>query len=315
MPASREPSAPRGGPKRPALPDELAELLSVHGPALLEVGEPPGVTSERVQVVPLHDQLFVLVRGRGPMAAAVDRWGRAVLTAEHAGGDYQLRVRARAAVGRSAAAEGRRNELYHWLPDGEKAQDLRVLWLYPEHVEYVRGKGDHRVRTAGEVPGGALPPGFARWVRVAREGVLPFYFALLPIDWIFVLVAGIAPGTRVLLAALLLVAQVAMLGGVAVLHQRAVHLRYRESFATPAQDHLFLEGWLVPDEARLGAGVAIGFGLLLALFLGAGAGPWFPVVAVLGSGAPLLGLFFWVQHLARHADKEDERASGVGGAR
>lgn len=299
----------------PALPDELAELLSVHGPVLLEVGEPPGVTAERVHLAPLHDQLFLLVRARGPVAAAVDRWGRAVLTAEHPGGEYQVRVRGRAAVGRSAAAEGRRNELYHWLPEGEKAQDLRVVWMHPEHIEYVRGKGDNRVRTAGAVPGAALPGGLARWIRVAREGVIPFYFALLPIDWLFVLVAGIAPGTRVLLAALLLVAQVLLLGAVAVLHQRAVHLRYRESFATVAQDHLFLDGWLVPDEARVGAWVAIGFGLVLALFLGAGAGPWFPVVAVLGSGAPLLGLFYWVQHLARHADKEDERSSGAGGAR
>jgi hypothetical protein len=104
----------------------------------------------------------------------------------------------------------------------------------------------------------------------------------------------------------LLLVQVLLVAGVALLNRRAVHLRYREGFATPEEDRLLIEGWAAPQPMMRVAVVAFVAAVVIAVFLGLGESGWFTLVGILGSGAPLIGLFFLVRHLARASDKEDE---------
>lgn len=280
------------------------EILSLHGPVRFEVGGGPVPVGQNVALAPLNRQLYALVRPTSPLVAAIDAHGVGTLVAEDPQGEYLVRVRARAAVGRPVNGEARRAELMHWMPEDGRPQVTLTIRLHPEHVEYIRGKGAARERIAGPVPGGELPGGLARWLRLGREGVVVWYFVMLVLDWVGLLVLGVPEGTRVLVVALLVLGGGAMLAGTAILEQWAVHVRYREGMGAEADASLLLDGWVPPAEAPRVGGALIAGGLLLAVMLSLGGGWQLGVLLVLASGAPLFGLVYATRHLFRRTDVE-----------
>jgi hypothetical protein len=123
-------------------------------------------------------------------------------------------------------------------------------------------------------------------------------------DWIGVVVLGVPEGTRVLLAILIVLAGAAMLGGVAILNQWAVLVRYREGLASEADAALGLEGWAAPDAMLQVGWAGVFVGLLLSLFVGAGAGWSVAALSVAASGLLVFGPFFGIRHLFRRKDVE-----------
>lgn len=287
-----------------ALPDEILELLSTHGPVSLEVGGGPDPVSEKVSVAPLNRQLYAFVRPGSPLERALEAHGTAVLGAEDPAGGYLLRLRTRATLGRPVTGEARRAELMYWLPAGARPNGLIAARLHPESLDYTRGKGKDRNRVEGDVPGGALPGAVSRWARLGREGVVGWYPVLVLTDWIGVVLLGIPEGTRALIALLMIVAGLGMLGGVAVLNQWALLVRYREGLATEAEAALGLEGWAAPDDLWAAGWAGVVGGLLLSLLLGAGAGWSVAALSVGASGLLVFGPFYGIRHLFRKKDEE-----------
>lgn len=287
-----------------ALPEEVVSTLSVHGPVRMESvvdGAPVGTA---VQLAPLHRQLYGFLRPQSPLAKAVEDTGLVTFTAEDPEGEYLIRVKARAAVGRTVGAEPRRSELMHWIPDGMAPQTAVTLHLHPFHLEYVRGKGDKRMRADGPVPGSALPPAVSRWLTLARERVVVWYFGIIALDWLAVLVFQIEPHRGLLLALLMVLAGALMLGGIAILNQWGIYQRYRLSLEGEDAARLVLQGWAAPAAlVRVGSGVAA-LGLVIAVFLGLVESWKVAAVAFVVSGAPAFGPFFGVRHLLRHDDRE-----------
>lgn len=287
-----------------ALPDEIMGLLSVHGPVRVEVGDGPAPVGASLAIAPLHRQIYLFARPGSAIAAAIEASGQATLVAENPGEEYLLRVTGRVVLGRPVNGEARRSELVHWLPAGAAPQETLAVRFHPEKIDYVTGRGDARKRATGIVPGGELPAGPSRWLRLAREGVLVWYFIMLAVDWIGLLVLQIPEGTRVVMLGLMIVGGASSLGGVAILNQRAVYLRYREGIGREGDAALVLEGWAAPAEMRAVGLGALCVGPVLALILAAG-GAWpVGVLLLLGSGVLLFGPFFGVQHLFRHKDVE-----------
>lgn len=286
-----------------SLPDEIVRLLGAHGPVQLEVGGGEVPVGMHAHLAPLNRQLYTFVRPGSPVEQAMLDRGEVTFTAEDPQGQYLVRVRARAVLGRRVSGDPRRAELMYWLPEGARPTDLSVVYLHPEELEFVKGSGSARSRVAGPVPGGALPNGFSRWVRLTQHEVIGWYLVWPFVDWGGLLYLGVAPTTRVLVLALMLASQWLMLSGVALLQQRARYTRYREGL--DAVPPLLLEGWARPRDLAWAGGGMIGAGLVLSLFLMAGSSPMLGLINLLGSGAPFFGVFFGVRHLFRHDDARD----------
>ena len=286
-----------------ALPDEVVEKLSTIGPVKLVTGPAGEENTCRASLAPLHAQLYVFVLAGGPAERNLLATGRAEITAEDPGGDWTIRVSARAVAGRSVLADPRRPELMHWLPEGVAPASLLAVRLHPEKLEYLKGKGTTRVRAAGPIPGAAPPPATTRWSMLATDGVLLWMLPLFALDWGALLLWAEADRVRGLLLVGMAVASLSMLGGVTLWNQVNVFERWREGLESDAAATRMLTAWEPVDRVR-GAGLAgMGVGLVLAVLVGAFAGWRFGVVAIAASGLPLLAPFHWVRHAFRRSDR------------
>lgn len=288
-----------------ALPDEVLERLSTHGPVRFAVGDDMPAVAD-VPTAPLDRQLYLLVQRGGAVAERLGHTTRASFVAEDRAGEYLVRVSGRAVAGRSVLADARRSELMHWLPTGVPPGDLVAVRFHPEVLEYVHGRGAARIRAAGPVPGGALPGAFTRWSRLASDRVVVWFFGLAALNWfgLFFLVDLDKRGG--LLLSLMVAAGALLLGGVVLVDQAARLVRWREGREADASTELMLEGWDAPKHVRdVGSGMMV-LGGVLACLLAAGAGWKVGAWTVVTSGAPLVASFYGVRHALRRRDAERE---------
>jgi hypothetical protein len=288
-----------------ALPDEVLERLSVHGPVKLQVGGEGAVTVS-TPIAPLDRQLFLFVQQGGAIEQSLTRETRASFVAEDPAGEYLIRATGRVVPGRMVTAESRRPELMHWLPAGASPADLVAVRFHPETIDYVQGRGATRTRAHGAVPGGAPPPFFGRWARLATDGVIGWVLAMAVLDWLGLLFLVQEDRRSLFLLALITGAGAGMLCGVVLLDRAARFVRWREGLETDAVAGLMLEGWDPPGHVRdVGFGMMAAGGVLAGL-LAAAAGWKVGALTVATSGVLLLGPFYGVRHALRRRDAERE---------
>lgn len=281
------------------LPNEIVERLSVH--ARVKVSLATGLTTE-VPIAPLSRQLFLLVNAGGAFEASVLDDPLVTVTADGPDGDWSVRIRGRAVVGRSVLAEARRPELMHWLPEGVSPSGLMAVRFLPEHLEYYRGKGKDRTRVEGPVPGAAPPPLLTRYALLAAEGVVLGYFAIGALDFVGLLYLHEQQDERIFLLLLMVFTGCSLLAGANLVHQAARYQRWREGLEPSAEGGGLVSGWVSARHLqRVGWGM-IGLGFLLAICLGGGAGWQVAAWAVISSGILLVGPFFLIRHLLRRRD-------------
>ncbi len=288
------------------LPPEVLERLSTHGKVKLAVGDDHTAAAE-VTVAPLNKQLFLLVSRGGASEQRLLLDPRATILAEDRGSDWLVRATGRAVPGRPIPAEQRRPELMHWLPDGVSPSALVAVRFHPETVEYVQGRGAGRSRAAGEVPGGAPPSAVTRWVLLATDQIVAWFFVMGVLDWLGLLfLVEEEEKRRMLLLVLLIVTGAALLAGVQLVHQAARFARWREGLESDEAARLVLAGWEAPGRIRAAGFGMIGFGVVLAALVSAGAGWKVGGWAVLVSAAPLFAIFHLARHLLRNKDAARE---------
>lgn len=282
-------------PAHPTLPDEVMERLAIQPRLRLAVG-PPGNTAPYIGwAAPLKDQLYVLLIPTPDLEKRLGETPACELRAEDPDGDWLLTCRGRLHLGRTAQAEDRRNELFHWVPEGQSAGRLNAAVFFPELVDYQRTERGERVRAFGPVPGGA-PPGFgAAWTRVAFDGVLPWVFGLFAIDWIFLIFME----DRLRNPAILLVmvgVGVSLLAGTNMLGVRTRYAGWRRAAVDRRAAEAIFAAGLGPEPLRtVGLGL-IGGALIFTLLLMIVANGLTAFVAVMSSGAPVLLPFTFARY-------------------
>jgi hypothetical protein len=289
----------------PELPGEVLDRLSLRGVARLVVDGAPGARGD-VPVAPLDRQLFLLVPRGGALERALLDAPEASLHAEDPDGEWSVRTRGRAVPGRPVIREARRSELLHWLPAGTANDALVAVRFYPEHVEYVQGKGTDRARAVGPVPGGAPPPPLTRWTLLATDGVVGWFFGFAVIDWLGLLFLVDEGRRGLVLLLLLLLVGALLLGGVTLVGQALRFDRWREGLEPDAGVTLVSRGWVPPAHLRRAGAGMIGLGLSVALLLSASTGWKLGALAVISSGAPLAGLFLAARHILRREDASEK---------
>jgi hypothetical protein len=281
------------------LPREVLERLSVHARMKVAVGT--GVTTE-VAIAPLSRQLFLLVQRGGALERALLEDPAVTAYADSPDGDWLVRVTGRAVPGRTVQAEPRRPELVHWLPDGASPSALVAVRLHAERLEFIRGKGPERTRVEGPVPGGAPPPTATRWALMASEGIAPAYFAAAALDFVGLLYLHEEADERMGLLVVMFLASASMLAGTNLLHQAGRGVRWREGLEPSAEESGVVLGWTSAAHLQRAGWSMLMFGLLLAVCLGGGSGWRVAVWAIVASGAPIFGPFFFIRHLLRRRD-------------
>jgi hypothetical protein len=210
-------------------------------------------------------------------------------------------------AGRTVSADARRAELMYWLPDGANANVTSTVRLHAESVDYVRGRGEGRVRAAGPVPGGAPPPPMQRFSRLASDGALGLFVVMAAINWLsafFLFEPGLG---QLFFLACMLACGGAFVGGTVLWMHAAAFTRWREGTEADQRVAVMLEGW--EPHARVQAlGVSlIAAGGVMALFLLVASGLPTAFVAVLSSGAPVLLPFHGLRHVLRRSDASGDR--------
>jgi hypothetical protein len=283
----------------PTLPEEVMDRLSLVGQVRFTAwkGEEPVVVN--APVAPLHRQLFVLAHKNGAIETALMQDGRAELWVEHKEPPWQIRVIGRAVAGRDAAADPRRSELLHWLPDGTRAQNLLAIRFFPESMDY---HVDGTRRASGPIPGAVLPSELTRWSRMVTRGHLGWMPVLGLITWGGIL-AWVPPELRNLLVlCLMLTLSLTLFSGVALLGRYGEFLRWREGTLREAGVAELLAGWQPPWRVRdLGAGLLAG-GLLLVGIVALVMPAPVPLTILVASGVGVYGPVHVVRYLGRHTD-------------
>ncbi len=291
----------------PRLPDVVEHHLATARDVRLAVGRGgEGEVVGVVQVAPLQGQFYLLVPEGAPVLTALGQTSVAELRADIAEGDVSIRVQGRAVGGRRVAAEARRAELAHWMPEGALPRRWRAIRLHPEHVSYTTGRGEGRTRAAGPVQGGETEPERSPWSRLlgtpAAVGLtwaalvdVPAAFFLFEAGW--PRASGLV--TSYVASALLLVA--------CLLWGQARRLdRWREGAGKDGDASLMLLGWRSGGEVDTAARVAGLSGLLLLLVLVLAASSRAALVAFVGSAAWLVGPSEVFRQVLRRADAEED---------
>ena len=266
------------------------------------VGEVVGV----VHVAPLQGQLYLLVPEGAPLVAALERTSSAELRADIAEGDVSIRLQGRAVGGRRVAAEARRAELVHWMPEGALPGRWRAIRLHPEHVSYTTGRGETRTRAAGPVQGADLEARRSPWGSLLgmRAAVGLGWAALVDVPAGFFLFESGWPRatglvTSFVTSALLLVA--------CLLWGQARRLeRWREGAGRDRDATLMLAGWRAGGEVDAAARVTGMAGVLALLVLVFASSERAAFVAFVGSAAWLVGPSELFRQVLRRADAEED---------
>jgi hypothetical protein len=283
------------------LPDEVLSRLAAHNAVRLSA---EGAGSVAAWAVPLHQRLYVLVRPSAEILQALEEDRAAEVTASGPAGAWNLALRGRAVPGRTAAADSRRSEMFHWLPEDTRAQDLVAVLFHPEHMDWSRANEDGtRYRAQGEIPGSRLPSVPHRYFKLCSHGVVLWPYPMAALDF-FVLLMWVEERYRhgIVLTAMVL-AGAMMLGAVTLAGRLALFTRWREGSGEEADAPEMVDGWLAPAPARrVALGLGVG-GALLALLLGPSVSPTAAVTAILASGAPFLGGWHLGRHVLRRVDR------------
>jgi hypothetical protein len=255
-------------------------------------------------LAPLNRELMVLVPTGSLAVGDTLADGRAEVMAEHPTGDYLIRVKARCVPGRRVAGEPRRPELTHRLPHGATSNDRQALRHYPVWLEFSQNKGGQRSRAMGPIPGLDEPTVFRKWGDLAYRRIWPFIPIAAGVPWLYALFFHEATDARWFAAIFAVPASLLLLASVGLFEEWARFVRWREGIEPRAEGRI-AEGWEGAEGVRLGAGIALGVGLFVAMFTGGVFGWDLAAASVIGSGLFFLGPFFGIRHLLRRADASE----------
>ncbi len=293
---------------RANLPDEIVRILSFHGPVELWTGRGERASTAKVELAPFDDELILMVPPRSLLEEGLLQTSRAMVTAKAADKSYTLRLHGRAVAGRLIASHPRRAAITPWMAEGARPERLLAVPFVAEEVELVREVGTETTRYAGPTPAGKVAPnGLKRWAQAALGGHGKWLVITgLASTFIWFGYQGATYPYRPLALLLAWVSVLGLIGGIRLLGQAAAFVRWREGKGDPDRAPSLRDGFLAPEQARLGGMIALGCWGLSTLVLS-----FFPsgqatiAVVVLSTGAPLLaaawGLHVWV------AAREGER--------
>ncbi|MCK6506472.1 hypothetical protein L6R53_24385 [Myxococcota bacterium] len=289
------------------LPDEVIRLLSFHGPVELWTGEGSRAATQKVHVAPFDDELILLVPPTSPLVGGLLQTSKAMVTARAEDQRYTLRLEGRAVAGRPVPSHRSRGSITPWLPEGQPAHRFLAVTFIADKVELVREEGQVHNRYAGPTPTGrALPPAWRRWLSAALgEGgrwlaitglVGPFaWFGYQGSDYPF----------RPLALLLAWTASLGLVAGIRLLGQSGAFTKWRAGDGDLSDAPFLRDGWLAPDQARLG-----GMAALLAATVASGLLAAFPSglasigVVLLSTGAPVLAASWLLHGTVRARDGE-----------
>lgn len=283
------------GPPFPTLPDEVMERLSIHGVLRLAVGPEGNSIPTTGVAAPLRDVLYVLLPRDPKVEEKLEHSLRAELRAEDPGGEWSVTARGRLHLGRTAQADERRSELFHWIPEGRTPASLQAALFFPEFVDYQRGLGGNRVRAAGPVPKSAPPTFVSAWMRVAGYQVSPWLFGIFALDWVWLIFQEDRLRNAIILVIMFGIGA-ALLFGVSLISVRMRSDAWRRGGPNrDAAQALILAG-LPPGNLYTVGTALVAAGLVFTLLLMFVANPWTAAVAVLVSGAPVLAPFAYARY-------------------
>ena len=284
-----------------SLPDEVLSRLAAHNVVRLSAD---GAGSVAGWAVPLHKQLYVLLKPSAEILAALEEDRAAEVTASGPAGSWNLNLRGRAVPGRTAAAEARRSEMFHWLPEGTRAQELVAVLFHPEEMDWNRANEDGtRYRAQGPIPGSKLPSSPQRYFKLCSHGVVLWPYPMAALDFVVLLMWIEERYRHGIVLTAMVVAGAMMLGAVTLAGRLALFTRWREGSGEETDAPELIDGWVAPAPARRVAVVLGVGGALLALLLGPSVSPLATVTAIFASGAPVLGGWHLGRHLLRRVDR------------
>ena len=279
------------------IPGEVIRLLAGHGPLQVTTDSPEGAT--KAHVAPFEDILHLFVSPSSETVRALLKSTRVEVSARDPAGRYQIRMEGRAHAGRSLAGHPQLSVLAPWQPEGVAAHRLVVVPFVAEHIEFVRGEEDVKLRNVGLTPAGKDRPTPGRiWTGAAFSGMagaLALWFVVAASLWFGAQGAELLG--RPLALGLALISGLGLIGGVRLLVIARGFLQWRKQRASREDAPFLAEGLMSPREATIGGVIALCTAMATLFSLSTIWGPdlfWWVVGA---SGVWLCGPA-WVLHLA-----------------
>ncbi len=289
----------------PELPPEVLDRLAGRETVTLHIGLLGSTAPAKAVAVPLRGMLFVLFRATPAALAAMEHSSVASLAAAAADESWSILVRGRLLPGRTALLDDRRNELAHWVPDGQPGAWMAARF-YAETLDYqTTGEGGKR-RASGPVPGFVPLPRWRLYNELAYE---PYqaWFLVSTVLLVFGILAVAAPEQRTIavLFPALFAGPSAVVAGRVLLAPLDLQ-RWRQGLDEEKRLGRLAEAWLSPRELRedglkFAAASALAWAFLLAF-----AGSVVVGLVSLLSGAPVVLLAMAVRRRAsvRREDRE-----------
>lgn len=241
------------------LPEDIVRLLSFHGPVEVWTGHGELAATARVHVVPLDDELILLVPPQSPLVPGILQTSAAHLTAKAEDQRYMLRLQGRVIAGRLVSAHANRLAITPWLPEGKAPHQFLAIPFVADQVELVREEGQVRNRYAGPTPAGrALPKAPVRWGRAAL-GEAGRWLAIGSMVLLFLWFGylGSEQPWRPLGVVVSWIAAIGLIAGTRLLGQSAAYQKFLRGDGRAEDSPAILSGWMAPGEARQGGVVAL----------------------------------------------------------
>ena len=284
----------------PELPNEVLDRLAGSEAVKLQVGLLGSNAALPAVAVPLRGQLYVLFRPSPAARAEMETTTAATLLAEAPDGAWTVLARGRLLPGRTALSDARRNELAHWVPNGQPGAWMAGRF-FAEHLDYQWEGPAGRQRATGPLPGHTP---FVRWRYYRDLAFEPFQI------WFFVsgilLAVGILymdaedAGTPFVLLAAVAAAELPVIAARVLLAPLDLE-RWRAGLEPDESLGLLGEARLSPAEFRHDGGrLALGAAAAWTI-LALAAGSAVTALVSLLSGAPVLVLGMAVRRRFRGA--------------
>lgn len=287
----------------PELPTEVLDRLAGCEAVRVQVGLLGSNAALPAVAVPLRGQLYVLFRPSAGAREQMESTPVATLLAEAPDASWSILARGRLLPGRTALSDSRRNELAHWVPDGQPGAWMAARF-YAEALDYQRELPSGRQRASGPLPG--VNP-FVRWRYHLDLAFEPFQVWFLISGAL--IAAGILyldaedAGTPLVLLLALAAAQLPVMATRLLLAPIDLE-RWRNGEEDDASLGLLAEARLAPREFRAdGAKFAVAAAVAW-IVLAYASGPAVTALVSLLSGAPVLVLAMAVRRRFRRS-KED----------
>ena len=287
------------------LPPDVLDRLAGRESVTLHVGLIGAVTPCSAIAVPLRGTLYVLFRPTPAASQAMEDSVVASLSAAADDGSWSVLARGRLLPGRSALLDERRNELAHWVPEGE-ASTWMAARFFADFLDFQVEAAAGRRRATGPLPGCAPR---ARWKLYSELAFEP-YQAWFLVSGVLIAVgilsiADHAQRTPPVLVLSLFAGQSAVVAARVLLAPLDL-VRWREGLEADRSLGVLGEAWLAPRELRadglkMAAVSALSWGLLLLY-----AGSVVVGLVSLFSGAPVALLAMAVKRRARGRREDRE---------